>query len=628
MSSEELAAEQPEQYAETSFWRRLCYTPMRDVLRGHISGRLDIESIIAGGNLPSSLAGLVRVTVNRTRLWRSEQIDVANELVAHFQDGVLAGASADSLQSSFGDPRAAARLIRRAKLRNRPLAWKLMVRTTKSVGTVVGVVALIYGLLLSRVYFSSPTISHDYVAELNARILATPEDQRAWPLYRQAILMTNKVPSTDDEPAHLRPGSEEWEAWRTYLDENADSLALMREAAARPYAGAPYRAKPDRELLAHFSGSTGPIADTGDDSVSESPALLFVTLPFLRVYRTAGHMLAMDALIAAQRGDGGRVHEDLAALFSLAEHARDSGFLISDLVSLAILRSAMDVVGTLLDSQPGLLSSDQLVFAAHRLATVDGGGPLRLRLDIESLVFDDCVQRIYTDDGHGDGHLTGEGLTFMMLLVSMPSQGGSSETTDVLARLSSPLGAGRKDVVELHRKLMAMTREDAAVPLWKRDGSHRSADEFLVELQQSQLNTTRFAVIHLLFPSFNRASLVAEYTTQRRDAILAAIACELYRRHTGNWPASLDDLVPLYLPVVPRDRYDGGPLKYCVADGKPLLYSIGVDRDDDGGRAAERVGPLNNKVYEWVPPKVAANPEEYHTAIPEGDWILWPPTEQ
>jgi hypothetical protein len=43
--------------------------------------------------------------------------------------------------------------------------------------------------------------------------------------------------------------------------------------------------------------------------------------------------------------------------------------------------------------------------------------------------------------------------------------------------------------------------------------------------------------------------------------------------------------VPDLLPAVPPDRYDGKPLRYQLVDGKPLVYSIGSDRDDDAGRA-------------------------------------------
>ena len=37
------------------------------------------------------------------------------------------------------------------------------------------------------------------------------------------------------------------------------------------------------------------------------------------------------------------------------------------------------------------------------------------------------------------------------------------------------------------------------------------------------------------------------------------------------------------LKAVPTDPYSGGPMRYKVIDGKPVVYSVGYDRKDDGG---------------------------------------------
>jgi hypothetical protein len=84
-------------------------------------------------------------------------------------------------------------------------------------------------------------------------------------------------------------------------------------------------------------------------------------------------------------------------------------------------------------------------------------------------------------------------------------------------------------------------------------------------------------------------------------------------------------LTPQYLPAVPPDRYDGKPLKYRIVEGQPVLYSVGVDRDDDGGRVPERG---NWQAENWQPPSVIA---EWKAAgsphLPDGDWVLWPPVD-
>lgn len=73
----------------------------------------------------------------------------------------------------------------------------------------------------------------------------------------------------------------------------------------------------------------------------------------------------------------------------------------------------------------------------------------------------------------------------------------------------------------------------------------------------------------------------------------AGVACALerYRHATGQFPATLDLLVPTYLRQLPRDVLDrkGAALKYQQTDnGGVVLYSVGLDGVDDGGNAGPR----------------------------------------
>jgi hypothetical protein len=62
------------------------------------------------------------------------------------------------------------------------------------------------------------------------------------------------------------------------------------------------------------------------------------------------------------------------------------------------------------------------------------------------------------------------------------------------------------------------------------------------------------------------------------------IAIERYRRdHNGAVPASLQALVPDYLPAVPIDPVDEAPLRYRSTAHVYTVYGVGRDRHDDGG---------------------------------------------
>ncbi|HEX7861393.1 MAG TPA: hypothetical protein VF773_13755 [Verrucomicrobiae bacterium] len=70
----------------------------------------------------------------------------------------------------------------------------------------------------------------------------------------------------------------------------------------------------------------------------------------------------------------------------------------------------------------------------------------------------------------------------------------------------------------------------------------------------------------------------------RRRIIVTAIALERYRLAHREYPDSLAHLVPAFLKSAPADFMDGQPLRYRKnADGRYLLYSVGLDCTDQGG---------------------------------------------
>ena len=77
---------------------------------------------------------------------------------------------------------------------------------------------------------------------------------------------------------------------------------------------------------------------------------------------------------------------------------------------------------------------------------------------------------------------------------------------------------------------------------------------------------------------------IAKHQTQIHEALIAC-ALERYRLAHNAYPETLDALVPQYLAQVPRDIIGGQPLHYRrTDDGKFLLYSVGWNETDDGGK--------------------------------------------
>jgi hypothetical protein len=99
----------------------------------------------------------------------------------------------------------------------------------------------------------------------------------------------------------------------------------------------------------------------------------------------------------------------------------------------------------------------------------------------------------------------------------------------------------------------------------------------------------RYMVVHIMIPSLHRAAGAHARCIAERRTAAACLAIKLYAAdHDGQFPETLDALVPAYLPRVPTDPLALGtrPLGY-VNDRdepqRPRVYSVGDNGADDGG---------------------------------------------
>jgi hypothetical protein len=94
----------------------------------------------------------------------------------------------------------------------------------------------------------------------------------------------------------------------------------------------------------------------------------------------------------------------------------------------------------------------------------------------------------------------------------------------------------------------------------------------------------RYLVSFRTIPNFARAGDRAVEAETERQMTLAAIALSRFHLRHGNWPASLEALVPEFVAAVPHDYMAGKPLCYRLkGDGGYVLHSVGEDGKDDGG---------------------------------------------
>ena len=161
---------------------------------------------------------------------------------------------------------------------------------------------------------------------------------------------------------------------------------------------------------------------------------------------------------------------------------------------------------------------------------------------------------------------------------------------------------------------LAMIEDDLKTPMHERPVSRERA--YLDKLFDSSLVYAKYYVLpEYVWTSTDGYRANLQKLEWARRSALAGIALEQYQRRHGRWPESLEALQAEDESVDLIDPITGGPVLYTFIDGQPVIYSVGVDRDDDGGQPPA----CDERGYR---PNAASWGE--NTAHVDGDWILFP----
>jgi membrane protease YdiL (CAAX protease family) len=284
---------------------------------------------------------------------------------------------------------------------------------------------------------------------------------------------------------------------------------------------------------------------------------------------------ALDARMKLRAFDGqdDLLIADMATLYRFACHFGGVKVLSHQLVGVSI-RSLM--IGTI----RGILASESLepqTLAAIQQQLEQLGDRDRNTLDFthERLVWRDGIQRMFTDDGNGHGRIPRvavtewEGLPEPFRLLIDPLTPG--QNPDFLA-------LDRNQTTQCAEAFLGHIETAAAKTPWDFHNEPNGVKGVLSSLLRENvyvglLGAACLGVIEL--PWRARVDL---------DALVATIAAIRYEAEHGKYPDSLTQLVEAgLLRRVPRDPYSQGPLIYKRGEGGFLLYSCGLDFDDDGG---------------------------------------------
>jgi membrane protease YdiL (CAAX protease family) len=393
-------------------------------------------------------------------------------------------------------------------------------------------------------------------------------NDNAWFAHQKAArLLVDKPKGLADEDLKTWPTdlpSEKNRLLRDWLSANDQALTEFEAGGGMPYYCPPY----SRWFLLSDSDHIGPIRH----------------LTFAAIAR---------AQTSAIDGDLTRSFSDVLTCCRLGRQLDGPRPLVDQMVGFAVKALTAERTARILEKVPvdsthlASFQSEVETLYANRHAPIDFRG--------ERLIGYDFVQRTFTDDGAGEGHVP-EGVVrqfadpppaLRRLGISPEHSAGEwrklkrKQTTELVDGVFTELDSmASRTPAELHRTV----------------GDLKEHIQKLAESNPLVLeHTSACAGAHEL----------AYRSRAEEDAVVVVIAVLRYRLDVGDLPGDLNTLVTKgYLKSLPTDPFSDSIFVYKKADGDFLLYSVGPDFKDDGGR-----------------------PIRHGDASRDGDIVFWPVNE-
>jgi hypothetical protein len=314
--------------------------------------------------------------------------------------------------------------------------------------------------------------------------------------------------------------------------------------------------------------------------------MMGMPFPCLNESRNAARLLAARAMLEIGRGKITGAEEDLLACHRLARLYGRTPFLLTALVAYAIETTACAGDARLMDTAH-LYAKRSLAYQ-QELRQLP---PLPSMADVieqERLLFLDTVTLVAREElppgdafgvfaayfpkeiekafAHRSQINWDDALTF-----------ANEQFDKLVAAFRKPPVPDRKEAfTQLHDELRVMTSA------FRGEAFGKSLMEAAARKDSGRTMGKLLTV--MMMPAFDAAA-EAENRAHTREA-LGQLGFALAAHHAdhGTYPDSLSALAPKYIDRVPNDLYTGQPLHYRREGAGCLLYSVGANGVDDGGR--------------------------------------------
>jgi hypothetical protein len=391
----------------------------------------------------------------------------------------------------------------------------------------------------------------DYVAELNKLgVAGRPESDNAAPFYQKAAELYVKFsqqqayPTMKGWPVNL-PENELSEI-RNWVQVNSQALLQLELGSKKPYCWF---------------------------QLSSPDGIVFgILIPDLAEYKALCYAITERAKLAAAEGNIDKAIADIVTCYRCGLHLMGPGpkDLIAQLVGIAVrarsLQSTFDILNrTKVDKNS--LSSMQMQIEG--ISTSESYTP-DFRFDRFALL--DQIQRVFNEDGKGDGQIDLESAKRMFLV-----PGWNDKDIASLKEL------GRRQTTETGEKLYKYFDFIAQKSPWQWKAENINHAQGVEKIIHDNY------IVAVLTPAGVRVAELFARCRADTDGLITTLALLRYKAEKGQFPEKLDELVPAgYLKALASDPFSGKPFAYKRVGEDFMLYSFGPDCDDDGGTRGKR----------------------------------------
>ncbi|MBI5091089.1 MAG: hypothetical protein HZB26_01435 [Candidatus Hydrogenedentes bacterium] len=358
--------------------------------------------------------------------------------------------------------------------------------------------------------------------------------------------------------------------WETFYEEvllkkDARDWTIDEQAAAKNFTD---EARPLIQEIRRLANLGGPAIEL---DYSKGGA---IELPHLAPLRTCARLLGIDADVQAQQGNYEEAAEDILASFKLGNAIKDEPILISQL-----FRCAMDGI-TYAGVQEALPQDGLDPELARRVIETAGRAEAHQNFaesfTLEAMIGLEHFERFR--DGNTESLLYHDRTQSMLDIWGVLPENRAGQRIFVTAYSSVIVRPWLNMDETTYSETIPRIQEAAQLPYDQALPVMQQIEQDIADLPHTRVLT------RTLLPDLTR-----RIAAQARDEAFLALtrvglALELYHAQNGAYPTSLDAIAPILGGHVPVDPFTGQPLGYKPSGQSFVLYSVGQDLVDDGGK--------------------------------------------